>query len=174
MATSAWSWRSRRNFSNRTRLPLAPRAPLLEESARCHPLDGSGRTLGRRLAGGCRTGEGFMSRPSFRMGLRVVVATLLAVSGALVAMPLTPANAVSPNIVISQVYGAGGNTGATYQRDYIELFNRGASAQVVTGWSVQYTSSSGAGLFSGAVTNLTGSIPAGGYYLVAESQGTSC
>ena len=28
-------------------------------------------------------------------------------------------------IVISQLYGGGGNSGATYQNDYVELFNRG-------------------------------------------------
>ena len=31
-------------------------------------------------------------------------------------------------IVISQIYGGGGNSGATYKNDYIELFNRGAVA----------------------------------------------
>ena len=34
--------------------------------------------------------------------------------------------AVSPNVVVSQVYGGGGNAGATYTHDYIELFNRGS------------------------------------------------
>ncbi|MEQ1530867.1 MAG: hypothetical protein ABL925_16240, partial [Methylococcales bacterium] len=38
---------------------------------------------------------------------------------------VSAAYAVSPNIVISQVYGGGGNTGATYKNDFIELFNRG-------------------------------------------------
>ncbi|MCB9105561.1 MAG: hypothetical protein H6633_15180 [Anaerolineales bacterium] len=37
------------------------------------------------------------------------------------------AHAVSPDLVISQVYGGGGNSGATYTNDFIELFNRGAS-----------------------------------------------
>lgn len=43
-------------------------------------------------------------------------------------------------VVISQVYGGGGNAGATYTHDFIELFNRGTVAQDLTGWSVQYTS----------------------------------
>lgn len=43
-------------------------------------------------------------------------------------------------VVISQVYGGGGNSGATYTHDFIELFNRGTVAQDLTGWSVQYTS----------------------------------
>ena len=36
-------------------------------------------------------------------------------------------------VVISQVYGAGGNTGATLNRDYVELFNRGTVAVDMTG-----------------------------------------
>ncbi len=74
----------------------------------------------------------------------------------------------SPNIVISQVYGGGGNTGATYKNDFIELYNRGASSVSVTGWSVQYASATGT---SWQVTNLSGTIPAGGYYLVQMAQG---
>ena len=85
---------------------------------------------------------------------------LLALLGA------SPALAVSPNIVISQVYGGGGNTGASHRNDYVELFNRGTTSVSVTGWSVQYTSATGTGLFSANTTNLSGSIPAGGYYLV--------
>ena len=38
-----------------------------------------------------------------------------------------PAQAVSTTIVISQVYGGGGNTGAPYTHDFIELFNRGTT-----------------------------------------------
>ncbi len=45
---------------------------------------------------------------------------------------------VNSNVVISQVYGGGGNSGATYTHDFIELFNRGASSVSLTGWSVQY------------------------------------
>ena len=49
----------------------------------------------------------------------------------------------SYNVVISQVYGGGGNAGATYNNDYIELFNRGTVAKNLNGWSVQYTSATG-------------------------------
>ncbi len=80
----------------------------------------------------------------------------------------TPAAAVSPDVVISQVYGGGGNSGATYTHDYVELFNRGAAAVDVSTWSVQYASAAGT---TWQLTNLTGSIPPGGYYLVQEAQG---
>ncbi len=38
--------------------------------------------------------------------------------------------AVSPNVVISQVYGGGGNSGAPFTHDFIELFNRGSAPRV--------------------------------------------
>ena len=78
------------------------------------------------------------------------------------------ARGLSSGIVISQVYGGGGNSGATFKNDFIELFNRGSSPVTVTGWSVQYASAAGT---TWQVTNITGTIPAGGYYLVQEAQG---
>ncbi len=56
-----------------------------------------------------------------------------------------PAGALSPNIVISQVYGGGGATtgSPSYKNDYVELFNLGESSVDIGGWSVQYGSSSG-------------------------------
>jgi DNA/RNA endonuclease G (NUC1) len=71
-------------------------------------------------------------------------------------------------VVISQVYGGGGNSGATLRNDFIELFNRSTEALSLTGWSVQYGST--AGVFSGK-TDLTGSIAAGGYLLIQEAAG---
>ncbi len=44
---------------------------------------------------------------------------------------------------ISQVYGGGGNTGATYTQDFVEIFNAGSSSVAIGGWSVQYASSTG-------------------------------
>lgn len=79
--------------------------------------------------------------------------------------------AVSPNVVISQIFGGGGNSGAPYNRDYIELFNNSNTAVVLDGFSVQYNTSTGTtGIYS--VTTLTGSIAARGYYLVGEDFGT--
>ena len=78
----------------------------------------------------------------------------------------------APDVVISQVYGGGGNTGAMFQSDFIELFNRGATPVNLTGWSVQYQSAGGSGEWQ--VTDLSGTIAPGGYYLVKESTGNSC
>jgi uncharacterized repeat protein (TIGR01451 family) len=89
-------------------------------------------------------------------------------------LAVSPAQAVSPNIDISQVYGGAGCGTAgcsTYKNDYIELFNRGAVPVSVNGWSVQYAAATGT---AWQVTNLPNvSIPAGGYLLVAESLGAN-
>ena len=79
-----------------------------------------------------------------------------------------PAAAVSTTIVISQVYGGGGNSGATLRNDFIELYNGGPAAIDVSSWSVQYASSTGS---TWARTNLVGSISPGRYYLVQEAAG---
>jgi hypothetical protein len=74
-------------------------------------------------------------------------------------------------VVISQVYGAGGNSGATYQYDYVELFNRGATAVDLGTWSVQYASASGS---TWSVTHLSGAVAPGGYFLVQEASTNGC
>src|ERR671922_17222 len=79
-----------------------------------------------------------------------------------------PAHAVSPTIVVSQVYGGGGNSGATLKNDFIELYNRSAAPVSVTGWSVQYAATTGT---TWQRTALSGTIAAGGYYLVQEAAG---
>lgn len=75
---------------------------------------------------------------------------------------------LSNTIVISQIYTSGGSAGATWRNDYIELFNRGTSTVNLTNWSVQYTATTGT---NWNVSRLSGSILAGGYYLL--QQGTS-
>ena len=74
----------------------------------------------------------------------------------------------SRNVVISQVYGGGGNAGATLRNDFVELFNRGPAPVDITGWSIQYASENGT---TWMVTSLRGSIGPGQYYLVQEAQG---
>src|SRR4051794_43304 len=76
--------------------------------------------------------------------------------------------AAHAGIVISQVYGGGGHAGSVYKNDFIELHNTGSSPVSVAGWSVQYASATGT---SWAVTNLSGTISAGQYYLVQEAVG---
>ncbi len=98
----------------------------------------------------------------------VRLALILALSVSWLIGPAHPVQAVSTSVVISQVYGGGGNSGATYTHDFIELYNLGATAVDLSGWTVQYASSSGS---TWAATNLTGVIQPGKYYLVQEAQG---
>src|SRR5687767_1238611 len=64
-------------------------------------------------------------------------------------------NGPSPDLVISQIYGGGGNTGATYRQDFIEIFNRGTSSVPLAGRSLQYASATGTGFFGANSTQLT-------------------
>jgi hypothetical protein len=91
------------------------------------------------------------------------VRLLLAVLGAAVLAVAPSARGVSADMVVSQVYAGGGNSGATYQNDFVELFNRGGSAIDLSTWSVQYASASGT---TWQVTPLSGSVQPGAYYLV--------
>ncbi|MDW8337730.1 MAG: lamin tail domain-containing protein [Thermoleophilia bacterium] len=87
--------------------------------------------------------------------LSVLVACLL----------LAPAAAPSgsADMVVSQVYAGGGNSGATYANDFVELFNRGNTPIDLGGWSVQYATASGT---TWQVTPLAGTVQPGRYYLV--------
>nr|MBA2735812.1 lamin tail domain-containing protein [Pyrinomonadaceae bacterium] len=72
---------------------------------------------------------------------------------------------VSDHVVISQVYGSGGNSGAAYRNDYVELYNPTGAAVSLTGWTLQYSSATGSG-WDGSKQPLGGNIGAGEYYLV--------
>ncbi|MCZ7587838.1 MAG: lamin tail domain-containing protein [Gaiella sp.] len=95
-----------------------------------------------------------------------LVFALLAAVGAL-AVP--SARSASPDLVVSQVFAGGGNTGAPFANDFVELFNRGSTAVDVGGWTVQYASSGSA---TWQVTTLSGSIAPGRHYLVQLAGGS--
>ena len=78
--------------------------------------------------------------------------------------------AVSSTVVISQVYGGGGNAGATLRNDFIEILNKGTSAVNLGGWSLQYSSATGTTWTN--ITPLSGTLQPGQYYLIQEAAGT--
>ncbi|MBI1895708.1 MAG: lamin tail domain-containing protein [Acidobacteria bacterium] len=84
------------------------------------------------------------------------------------AAPGMRAQSEGPQVVISQIHGGGGNSGATYRNDFIELFNRGTQGAGLDGWSVQYASASGT---AWQVTPLVGTIEPGQYFLVRQAAG---
>jgi uncharacterized protein len=96
--------------------------------------------------------------------------TLLAAVLSTLALLPAAANASTSGIVVSQVYGGGGNTGATFRNDFVELFNGGSRSVDLAGWSVQYATAAGT---SWQPTPLAGAIAPGHYFLVQlASSGT--
>ena len=75
----------------------------------------------------------------------------------------------STTLVISQVFGGGGNAGAPYNADFVELHNVSGSAKSTAGLSIQYASATTTGTWTGVFALPTASIPAGGYYLIRMS-----
>jgi len=77
---------------------------------------------------------------------------------------------VQSPVLISQVYGAGGDAGSTLNSEYVELYNRSVAVVNLVGWSVQYAAASGA---TWSVGNLSGSIGPGKYHLVKLAGGAN-
>ena len=83
----------------------------------------------------------------------------------------TPSPNSSATVVISQLYGGGGNSGAPFRNDFIEIFNNGTSAVNLAGWSVQYASATASTWSVTPLTTVT--LLPGQYYLIQESSGGS-
>lgn len=80
--------------------------------------------------------------------------------------PRLDAQSGPSEVVISQVYSGGGTVDATIASDFVELLNRGREPIDITGWSIQYASSSGT---TWQVTPLMGTILPGHHFLIQES-----
>jgi hypothetical protein len=87
---------------------------------------------------------------------------LLALLAALLVFP-TGAHAGASGVVVSQIYGGGGNAGATFRNDYVQLFNAGSVTVDLSGWTVQYATAAGT---TWQTTTLAGVIAPGRDYLV--------
>jgi predicted extracellular nuclease len=74
-------------------------------------------------------------------------------------------------LVISQMYGGGGNSGAPYTYDYLEFYNPTGSPISLNGLSFEYASSSGTSWNSVALPNA--SVAAGHYFLVQGAAGSA-
>ena len=83
----------------------------------------------------------------------------------------TTAGTCAPRIVISQVYGGGGNVGAPLKNDFIELHNVGATSVSLSGFAVQYASATGTTWQVTALPSVN--VPAGGYFLIQEAAGAN-
>ncbi len=96
--------------------------------------------------------------------------TLAGLVAAAFAVPAAMAS--SSGIVISQVYGGGGNSGATIKNDFVEIFNAGSAEVDIGDWSVQYASVTGT---SWQVTKIPAGtkLGAGRYLLISQAAGSN-
>ena len=69
-------------------------------------------------------------------------------------------------IVINEVYGGGGNAGAPFNQDFVELFNNGVTSVNIGGWVLQYGSATGSFTTFATVPSMTTLAP-GAFYLVS-------
>jgi predicted extracellular nuclease len=105
------------------------------------------------------------------MHRRTLIAMALA-AGTLLAP--ASAQAVSPDVVISEVYGGGGNSGAPLQNDFVELYNRGTTTVSLENRSVQYASATGTGTFSqNVIAALSGNLAPGERVLIRAAGGST-
>jgi hypothetical protein len=86
-----------------------------------------------------------------------------------VQFPATPTT-----VKISQIYGGGGNSGATYTNDFFEIFNQSNSPVDISNWSIQQRSATGTTWSVTRLCPVSGScmLGAGHYYLVQLAAGT--
>ena len=102
---------------------------------------------------------------------RVLAALTIAPLGLAGLTVIAPsASAASPDLVISEAYGGGGNSRATLRSDFVELANRGQADVDLTGWTLRYYSASGT---TPQTTSLSGQVVAGGRYLVKQADGAN-
>ena len=93
----------------------------------------------------------------------------------LVALAVT-ANAQVTHVVIAQVYGAGGNNGATYNQDYVMLYNPTSAEIDMSAYALQYNSATGPGSTNPWTVNAFPAgtkIAAGKYFLIGLNKGTT-
>jgi gliding motility-associated-like protein len=108
-----------------------------------------------------------------------VASKTVALTGTGAAVPAPPAGTAS-HVVISEMYGGGGNGGAVYTYDFIELYNPTSAPVDISGWSVVYASATSLATapFTASATTQTvipanSTIKAHGYFLIQEAPGTT-
>lgn len=81
------------------------------------------------------------------------------------------AGLVTDKVVINQIFGGGGNSGAPFRNDFIEIFNAGNIPVSLAGWSIQYASATAS---TWSVTALTPVVLSSGQrYLIQQAGGNN-
>jgi predicted extracellular nuclease len=113
-----------------------------------------------------------MSTTPLLRRLAFAATPLLAVTG--LAISAAPAQAASTSMVISEAFGGGGNSGAKWLNDYVELFNTSQQPVDLSGWKVAYWSKGQEkGTAPSSTTALSGTVQPGTHYLVQEDAGAN-
>ena len=98
--------------------------------------------------------------------LAVLASAAVVTAGLTVLAPPVLANPAGTGLVISEVYGAGGNSGAVYNADFVELYNPTAEPVDLLGKYVSYRTSTSS--FVNGMS-LRGVLQPGDHYLVRMS-----
>lgn len=107
---------------------------------------------------------------SLKRTLSLFMAFLMTMTAVVPGFAGDPGATQANHVIISQVYGSGGTSGATYKNDFVELYNPTSAPVDLSTWSVQYAAADAdptkdaAKVFTAAP--LSGVIQPGKYYLV--------
>ncbi|WP_041631884.1 ExeM/NucH family extracellular endonuclease [Corynebacterium maris] len=99
------------------------------------------------------------------------ISVALGAASALLVVPAAVAAPDGSDVVISEVYSAGGNGGSVFANDFVELYN--PTDDVIDLADHTLTRYSASGNPQNDVVTLTGAIPAGGHYLVQTAAGNN-
>ncbi|MDX6358670.1 MAG: uncharacterized protein QOH37_1724 [Nocardioidaceae bacterium] len=113
-----------------------------------------------------------LSRARLRRALSGTAGLAVAAAG-LAGIAPASANTAGPGLVVNEVYGGGGNSGATLKNDFVEVRNTTDHTISLGGLSLQYRSAAATGVTGAANIDPLPSVdlPAGDTYLVQEAAG---
>ncbi|SIQ65323.1 hypothetical protein SAMN05421802_1231, partial [Corynebacterium afermentans] len=107
---------------------------------------------------------------TYRKSLGAALAIALAAGTVSVVAPTASAATDGSNVVINEVYGGGGNKGAAFDKDFVELYNPTDQPIDVTGWTIEQRST---GDNVGNTHTLSGVVPAKSTFLITSTPGSN-
>ena len=107
------------------------------------------------------------------MNNKVLSATFIVALAAGTVSVVAPTASAAPdgsNVVINEVYGGGGNKGAVFNTDFVELYNPTDQPIDVTGWTIEQRATNNN---LGNTHTLTGVVPAKSTFLITSTPGSN-